>query len=32
LRFPRMSRWRKDKPVQEANSLDDLNDMLRIYG
>ena len=32
LRFPRMSRWRRDKPLQEANSLDDLNDMLRIYG
>ncbi|WP_147124385.1 ATP-dependent DNA ligase [Shimia ponticola] len=32
LRFPRMSRWRKDKPLQEANTLDDLNDMLRIYG
>ncbi|MEM1303192.1 MAG: cisplatin damage response ATP-dependent DNA ligase, partial [Pseudomonadota bacterium] len=32
LRFPRMSRWRKDKPLQEANTLDDLNDMLRAYG
>ena len=32
LRFPRMSRWRRDKPVQEANTLDDLKDMLRIYG
>ena len=32
LRFPRMSRWRHDKPVQEANTLDDLNDMLRTYG
>jgi len=32
LRFPRMSRWRQDKPVQEANTLDDLNEMLRIYG
>ncbi|GGX56001.1 ATP-dependent DNA ligase [Tateyamaria omphalii] len=32
LRFPRMSRWRHDKPVQEANSLDDLNEMLKIYG
>ena len=32
LRFPRMSRWRKDKPVSEANTLDDLKDMLRIYG
>lgn len=32
LRFPRMSRWRKDKPLQEANSLDDLKDMLKTYG
>jgi DNA ligase-1 len=32
LRFPRMSRWRQDKPLQEANTLDDLNELLRIYG
>lgn len=32
LRFPRMLRWRQDKPLQEANTLDDLNEMLRIYG
>ncbi|MBM1557952.1 ATP-dependent DNA ligase [Sulfitobacter mediterraneus] len=32
LRFPRMKRWRQDKPLQEANTLDDLNEMLRIYG
>ncbi len=32
LRFPRMSRWRKDKPIAEANSLDDLKEMLKIYG
>ena len=32
LRFPRMARWRQDKPVQEANSLDDLNEMLNTYG
>lgn len=32
LRFPRMARWRQDKPVQEANSLDDLNQMLETYG
>jgi DNA ligase 1 len=32
LRFPRMLRWRKDKPLQEANSLADLEEMLRIYG
>ncbi len=32
LRFPRMARWRKDKPLQEANTLDDLNQMLAQYG
>jgi DNA ligase-1 len=32
LRFPRMSRWRKDKPLQEANTLDDLKEMLATYG
>jgi DNA ligase-1 len=32
LRFPRIKRWRADKPLQEANTLDDLNEMLRIYG
>ncbi|MHA6262427.1 ATP-dependent DNA ligase [Arenibacterium sp. CAU 1754] len=32
LRFPRMARWRKDKPVQEANTLDDLKDILKAYG
>jgi DNA ligase-1 len=32
LRFPRMSRWRHDKPVQEANTLDDLKAMLAAYG
>jgi DNA ligase-1 len=32
LRFPRISRWRKDKPVTEINTLDDLQDMLRLYG
>lgn len=32
LRFPRMSRWRKDKPVAEANTLDDLKAMLAAYG
>lgn len=24
LRFPRINRWRKDKPIQEANTLEDL--------
>jgi DNA ligase-1 len=32
LRFPRMSRWRKDKRVDEINTLDDLKEMLRLYG
>ena len=31
LRFPRMSRWRKDKPVREANTLADLKAMLDAY-
>jgi DNA ligase-1 len=32
LRFPRISRWRKDKPLAEANTLADLKSMLAIYG
>ncbi|MCK0166312.1 ATP-dependent DNA ligase [Jannaschia sp. S6380] len=32
LRFPRMLRWREDKPVQEANTHEDLLDMLEQYG
>ncbi|MFK7764476.1 MAG: ATP-dependent DNA ligase [Roseobacter sp.] len=32
LRFPRMSRWRQDKPLAEANTLEDLKEMLQIYG
>jgi DNA ligase-1 len=32
LRFPRMARWRRDKPVDEANTLDDLKQMLATYG
>lgn len=32
LRFPRMHRWRKDKPKEEANTLDDLNKLLELYG
>ena len=31
LRFPRMLRWRRDKPLQEANSLDDLRALLEVY-
>ncbi len=32
LRFPRMVRWRQDKPLSEINSLEDLKEMLKIYG
>ena len=32
LRFPRISRWRKDKPPAEINTLDDLKKMLEVYG
>jgi DNA ligase-1 len=32
LRFPRMLRWRTDKPVQEANTHEDLLEMLAQYG
>ncbi|SDY90191.1 ATP-dependent DNA ligase [Citreimonas salinaria] len=32
LRFPRMSRWRHDKTAREANSLDDLKDLLNAFG
>ena len=28
LRFPRINRWRKDKPIREANTLDDLTSLL----
>jgi DNA ligase 1 len=32
LRFPRISRWRQDKPASEINTLDDLKKMLEVYG
>ena len=32
LRFPRMSRWRKDKKVNEINTIEDLKAMLNMYG
>ncbi len=32
LRFPRMSRWRKDKTVDEINTIEDLKAMLTMYG
>ena len=31
LRFPRMSRWRKDKSFEEINTLDDLKAILKNY-
>lgn len=31
LRFPRMLRWRHDRSVKSANTLDDLREMLRLY-
>ena len=32
LRFPRMARWRHDKSVRDANTYDDLKEMLETYG
>ncbi|HEV8083370.1 MAG TPA: ATP-dependent DNA ligase [Chitinophagaceae bacterium] len=32
LRFPRMSRWRKDKTIDEINTIEDLKAMLNMYG
>ncbi len=32
LRFPRIHRWRKDKAIEEANSLEDLQHLLEKYG
>ena len=32
LRFPRIHRWRQDKPVSEINTLDDLKELLRQQG
>lgn len=32
LRFPRMLRWRKDKKVEDINTLEDLKKMLEVYG
>ncbi|MEM9544933.1 MAG: ATP-dependent DNA ligase [Bacteroidota bacterium] len=31
LRFPRIKRWRKDKPKEEINTLEDLNEILAAY-
>lgn len=32
LRFPRMLRWRRDKPADQANTFEELQAMLRLYG
>ena len=32
LRFPRISRWRKDKTIEEINTLEDLKGILITYG
>lgn len=32
LRFPRISRWRKDKKPADINTLEDLKKMLDVYG
>jgi DNA ligase 1 len=32
LRFPRMARWRHDKPASEINTLDDLKHLLKTKG
>jgi DNA ligase 1 len=32
LRFPRISRWRQDKKADEINTLDDLKQLLELYG
>jgi DNA ligase-1 len=32
LRFPRIRRWRKDKPASEANTLADLEQLLQMIG
>jgi len=32
VRFPRMLRWRTDKKVEDANTLEDLKQLLEVYG
>jgi DNA ligase 1 len=32
VRFPRILRWRQDKPVDEINTLDDLHELLGQFG
>jgi len=31
LRFPRINRWRHDKKIEEANTLEDLHQLLKVY-
>lgn len=32
VRFPRIARWREDKPAKEANTKEDLLELLKLYG
>lgn len=32
VRFPRIQRWRKDKSIRDANTLEDLKSLLTLYG
>lgn len=32
VRFPRILRWRKDKPAEEANTLEDLHTLIQMVG
>ena len=32
LRFPRIARWRQDKPVAEADTLEQVKELLNLYG
>ena len=32
LRFPRINRWRRDKKPDEINTIEDLKNMLAVYG
>ncbi len=32
LRFPRILRWRKDKTVDDINTIADLKKLLALYG
>lgn len=32
LRFPRIARWREDKKPADANTLEELKDLLKLYG